>query len=67
MSRFKEGDRAWIIESNRIIREVGIMRVEASFYVVFFRDTSGAIRVRGSRLFATKEEAEKSLKLKVNV
>ena len=48
-----------LYNGNRIIREVGVMRVEASFYVVFFLDTSDAIRVRGSRLYATKEEAER--------
>lgn len=61
-SKFHEEDTAWLVESNRIIREVRIIRLESSFYVVQFKDTGGAIRVRGTRLFATEEEAKKSVR-----
>ena len=60
-SRFQEGDTAWIVESNRIIRKVYIVRPTAGFYIVKFADSDGAIQVRGSRLFATEEEAKKSV------
>lgn len=60
-SRFEEGDTAWIVESNRFIRKVYIVRPTAGFYIVKFADSDGAIQVRGSRLFATEEEAKKSV------
>ncbi len=59
--RFEEGDTAWIVESNRFIRKVYIVRPTAGFYIVKFADSDGAIQVRGSRLFATEEEARKSV------
>lgn len=61
-SRFEEGDTAWIVESNRFIRKVYIVRPTAGFYIVKFADSEGAIQVRGSRLFATEEEAKKSVR-----
>ena len=60
-SRFEEGDTAWIVESNRFIRKVYIVRPTAGFYIVKFADSDGAIQVRGSRLFATEEEAKQSV------
>ena len=60
-NRFEESDTAWIIESNRFIRKVYIVRPTAGFYIVKFADSDGAIQVRESRLFATEEEAKKSI------
>ena len=59
--RFEEGDTAWIVESNRFVRKVYIVRPTAGFYIVKFADSDGAIQVRGSRLFATEEDAKKSV------
>ena len=61
-SRFQEEDTAWLVESNRFIREVRVVRLTGGFYVVQFKDTGGAIQVRGSRLFATEEEAKNSVR-----
>lgn len=61
-SRFEEGDTAWIVVSNRIIQKVYIVRPTVGFYIVKFADSDGAIQVRGSRLFATEEEAKKSVR-----
>lgn len=61
-SRFQVDDTAWLVESNRIIREVRIIRLAGSFYVVQFKDSGGAIQVRGTRLLATEEEAKKSVR-----
>ena len=60
-NRFEEGDIAWIVESNRFIRKVYIVRSTAGFYIVKFADSEGAIQVRESRLFATEEDAKKSV------
>ena len=61
-SRFRVDDSAGLVESNRIIREVRIFRLAGSFYVVQFKDSGGAIQVRGTRLLATEEEAKKSVR-----
>ena len=59
--RFKAGDRAYIVENNRNIAEVVIVKVAAGFATVRFAKGAGGTRVRESRLFATQLEAEKSL------
>lgn len=55
--KYKKGSKAFIVESNHTIREVIILRVTSDFYVVRFKDIEGAIQIRGSRLFASEEEA----------
>lgn len=57
----KPGDTAFIIESNRIIREVEIVRNTGGFYLIRFKDSGGGIKVRENRLFPTREEAEENL------
>ncbi len=57
---FKEGT-AFIVESNRLIREVTIIRRTGDLYVVRFTDSNGGIQVRGSRLYPTREDAEKTI------
>lgn len=57
---FKIGSQAFMIESNRTIREVTIVKRSGDFYIVRFGN-SGGIQVRGSRLFATMEEAGATL------
>lgn len=59
--RFKPGDKAFIVESNRFLREVEIRSTAGGMYLIKFIDTGGGIKVKESRLFATREEAEKSL------
>ena len=58
--KFKAGDQAFIVESNRIIREVQVRSCAGGMYVIKFLDTGGGIKVKEYRLFATREEAEKS-------
>ena len=55
------GDTAYIVESNRIIREVKIIRCSGGMFLVKFSDTGGGIQVKRHRLFATREEAENSV------
>ena len=58
---FKEGMSAFIVESNRFIREVVIVKRRGNLYIIKFVDNNGGIQVRGSRLFSTRNEAEKSI------
>ena len=61
MAKFKAGDKAFIVESNRWIREVEIRSTAGGMYLIKFLDTGGGIKVKESRLFAAREDAEKSL------
>ena len=57
---------AWILESNRIPTEVEILKETRDFITVRIKGTEGAIRLRKSRVFKTKEEALKSIKTSEN-
>lgn len=59
--RFKAGDRAYIVESNRFVREVEVRSCAGGMYLVRFLDSVGGIKLRDHRLFASKEEAEGSI------
>ena len=60
---YNVGDTAFIVESQRIIREVKIIKCGGGFYTMKFVDAegSGGIRLRENRLFGSKEEAENSI------
>ena len=59
---FHPGDIAYLIHSNRFIREITVMSADRSgMCSVRFNDAKGGIRVRCSRLFSDKEAAEKQL------
>lgn len=58
---FKEGTTAFIVESNRLIREVTIVRRKGDLYIVRFIDSNGGIQVRGSRLYPTRADAEEAV------
>ena len=59
--KYSVGDTAFIVESQRIIREVRIISRGGGFYTMKFADGSGGIRLRENRIFGTKEEAENSI------
>lgn len=59
VTKLEVGDNAFIIESNRIVREVIVLKRSRDFYTVrFVENTSGGIQLRASRLFISEEEAE---------
>lgn len=60
-NKFSPGDTAFLVESNRIIREVKVLKVGGGFYTIRFTDSDGGIKVKEHRLFATREDAEASL------
>ena len=57
---YEIGSKAFIIESNRILREVTIVRKNSDFYIVRF-DNNGSIQLRKSRIFSIREAAEQHL------
>ena len=59
---FHSGDTAYLIHSNRFVREVTVMSADSSgMCSVRFNDANGGIRVRSSRLYSDKETAERQL------
>jgi len=58
---FKTGSTVFLIESNRLIREVTVVRRTGDLYVVRFKDSNGGIQVRGTRLYPTREDAERTV------
>lgn len=60
------GSHVFIIESNRAITEVTVAARRGSFYVLKFLG-GGAIQLRRSRIFTSKEEAEKRIPVKAEV
>lgn len=57
---FDIGSTVYIVESNRIIREATVVKRSGNFYIIRF-GTDGGIQVRGSRLFASEEDAQASI------
>lgn len=60
MARYKVGDTAYLLESNRTVRKVQIMRFSGGMYLVKF-ENGGGIRVKEHRLYDTEEAATASL------
>ena len=57
---FEIGSTAYIVENNRIIREMTIIKRYGDFYIIRFA-TRGGIQVRSNRLFASYEDADSSI------
>lgn len=57
--KYKPGDKVFIIESKRFIREVEVVKFSGGLYTLRFTDSGGGVKLRENRLIATKEEAEK--------
>ena len=58
-NRIPIGQRAYLVESRVRVREVVVRRWDLGLYTVQFTDSSGAVRIRGDRLYPTLEEARK--------
>ena len=50
----KVGDTAYIVESNRYVREVEIRRRSGGMFMVRFTDTGGGIQVKAHRLLGNQ-------------
>lgn len=61
MTNFTKGYKAFIIDNFRFLREVVIVSVTRDFCVIEYVDTGAVIRVRKSRLYRTKREANEKL------
>ena len=59
--KYNNGDRVYIVANNVKVQQLEVMSVQDDFYTLRNIETYGAMRLRGNRLFATREEAEKAL------
>ena len=62
--RLEVGSRVFIVESNCTITEVVVAARRGDFYTVRFLN-GGAIQLRQSRIFLSREEAEKKIPVKI--
>ena len=60
-NNYRIGDSVYIIQNNRQVIEVKIIKKNTDFYVVQLPGSTGGIQLREGRLFRTKEEAEEQL------
>ena len=56
--KFQEGQTVYIIQSNKWVREAIVLKYSSGFYTLKFSDSDGGIRLRESRLYASKEEVK---------
>ena len=60
MANWKAEDKAWIVESTIFVKKVEVVNARGGFVTTLrFKDSSGEMRLRESRLYKTKEEAKK--------
>ncbi len=57
-SKYNPGDTAFIVERGLFIRNVEIVKAAGGFATLRFLDGTGGVRLRMSRLYPTKEDAE---------
>ena len=57
---FKPGDKAYIVENNRIVRQCTVIRISAGMHLIRF-ENGGGIQVKAHRLFCSQEEVERSV------
>ena len=65
MKKFDTGDVAYIVENGMKVTEAVVLKMSGDFVTVSLADSDGAIRLRSSRLFATKADADATLKTTV--
>lgn len=59
--KFQQGNKAYIVDNARFLREVIILRVTRDFCTIRYIDSRTIIKIRTNRLYANKKEAEQSI------
>ena len=62
MKFFEPGTEAFIVTNGRRVRPVKVLYENYGLYTLLFTDNQGIVRLKGNRLFSTKEDAEKTIK-----
>jgi len=60
--KFSRGDTCYILENNMRVKPAKVISRSGDFYTIQLVGTCGAIRLKGSRLFKTEQEAIESRK-----
>ena len=61
MTKYKAGDKVYIIANNVSVQELEVISVQGEFYTLRNLSTYGGMRLRENRLFASLYEAEREL------
>ena len=59
MPKFNNGDKVFVIESSIFIKEVEIVNYYGGMYLIKYPNSKSGYKVRESRLYTNKEEAER--------
>lgn len=62
MAKYNIGQKVFIFENARFVKEVIITQCSGGFYTVKYLNSKGDFRVRESRLYSTELEAQNSLR-----
>lgn len=62
MAKFRVGQIAYFVRSGVQVLEVQILSISNGFCTIRFLETGGGIKVRDSKLYAAKEEAEEQIR-----
>lgn len=57
-NNFRVGDEVYFVSSSIFVRKATIIRITRDFFTIKFEDTGGGTRVRKSKIYLRKEEAE---------
>lgn len=60
-TKYKYGQIVYIVESGNRVTEGTIINYSGGLYTIRLIETGGAIKLRESRLFLSKEEAQKTV------
>lgn len=60
--KYKPEQIVYIIQSNKWILEAKVLKYSGGFYTLKFSDSEGGVRLRESRIFASKEDAEAKIR-----
>lgn len=55
-NKYSINDTAFIIVSNRVIREIKVLNYSGGFYTIKFVNGNGGLRLRENRLFVQKKK-----------
>ncbi|MCH4020018.1 MAG: hypothetical protein LKE61_03995 [Erysipelotrichaceae bacterium] len=59
MQKYPVGNLVYIIQSKRYIREAKVLHYSSGFYTIRFTDSSGGTKLRESRIYGSKDDAQK--------
>ena len=64
-TKYKPGDTVYFLEQGHIVQQLQVVKYSGGFYTVRYMgrpwDRPSGFKIRESRLYATREEAEKTI------